>query len=144
MREFIFVIEYTDSLNGITEKMLQGFFVGWPNPPSPSTHMKILTNSYRIWLAVDEDVNRVIGFINALSDGVLSAYIPLLEVLPAYQNRGIGKTLVNKMLNSLKDFYMIDLLCDNEMLGFYNKLGMHNATGAFIRNYVRQNCEHIN
>jgi hypothetical protein len=33
------------------------------------------------------DNGRVIGFITAVTDKVLSAYIPLLEVLPAY--RGI-------------------------------------------------------
>ncbi len=135
------MIEYTDNLNGITEEMLQGFFVGWPNPPSQSAHMRILAGSYSIWLAIDTDANRVVGFITAISDGVLSAYIPLLEVLPVYQNRGIGKALVTKMLDSLKNLYMIDLLCDKALLGFYKKMGMDNATGALYRNYDCQNCK---
>ena len=35
-----------------------------------------------------DDAGRVVGFVTAISDGVLSAYIPLLEVLPEYQGAG--------------------------------------------------------
>jgi len=135
------MIEYTTNLSLIDESMLHGFFVGWPNPPSPSSHMRILQGSYLVWLAIDAASHRVVGFINAISDGVLSAYIPLLEVLPGYQNAGIGKELVTRMLASLKDMYMVDLLCDEKLQGYYAKLGMHSATGAFVRNYERQRCE---
>jgi hypothetical protein len=30
------VIDYTSSLDGIETRYLQGFFVGWPHPRSPS------------------------------------------------------------------------------------------------------------
>ena len=135
------MITYTTDIQRITTNMLNGFFVGWSNPPTPSAHMNILKGSYLVWLAIDSDTNNVIGFINAISDGVLSAYIPLIEVLPEYQNRGIGRELTIRMLDSLKHLYMIDLLCDPELQDFYAKFGMHNATGSFIRNYERQSCE---
>ena len=135
------MIEYTDNLTHIQEDMLAGFFVGWPNPPSASAHAKILQGSYRVWLAIDRGTNRVVGFITAVSDGILSAYIPLLEVLPAYQHKGVGKKLVNLMLDSLKHLYMVDLLCDKELQAYYNGFGMHNATGVCLRNYDRQHCE---
>jgi hypothetical protein len=80
------MISYTDSVAGITADKLQGFFVGWPNPPSPETHLKLLANSNYIVLAVDDETGNIVGFITAISDGVLSAYIPFLEVLPAYQS----------------------------------------------------------
>ena len=70
-------------MNNITE-MLEGFFVDWPNPPSTETHLKLLSNSYKVVIAIDPTINKVVGFITAISDGVLSAYIPLLEVLPAH------------------------------------------------------------
>ncbi len=53
-------------------------------------------------------------FINAISDRVLSAFVPLLEVLPEYQRRGIGSTLVETMLAQLGDLYMVDLVADAE------------------------------
>lgn len=130
------MIKYTSSLEHITKDMLQGFFVDWPNPPSSKSHLKILKGSYIVWLALKD--KRVIGFITAISDGVLSAYIPLLEVLPEYQNMGIGKELVSRMLESLKHLYMIDLLCDKKLQGYYNKFKMTNATGVILRNYERQ------
>ena len=135
------MIEYANNIEAITEEMLDGFFVGWPNPPSHQAHMRILQGSYSVRFAIDTKTNRVVGFINAISDGVLSAYIPLLEVLPQYQKMGIGKALVTRMLTSLQHLYMIDLLCDPPLQAYYEKLGMHKATGVFIRNQARQNGE---
>lgn len=129
---------YKLSVKGVTPDMLEGFFVGWPNPPSPATHLKLLENSYKVVLAIDEDTNHVIGFISAISDGVLSAYIPLLEVLPEYQNKGIGKELVDRMLTELNNIYMIDLLCDEGIQAFYEKSNMMKTTGMFLRNYNKQ------
>lgn len=129
---------YTSSLNGISSDMLTGFFVDWPNPPSPETHMKLLENSFKVILAIDEKKGKAAGFITAISDNVLSAYIPLLEVLPEYQNQGIGKELVNRMLEELNGLYMIDLLCDGYLAPFYEKAGMSKAGGMVIRNYEKQ------
>jgi hypothetical protein len=42
------------------------------------------------------------------------------------------------MLELLDGIYMIDLLCDEELQGYYEKLGMHRAHGTFRRNYGRQ------
>jgi len=136
-------IEYRNNLAEITEEMLEGFFVGWPDPPSKGTHLKILEGSSHVWLAIDPEEKKVVGFINAVSDGVLSAYIPLLEVIPSYQNKGIGKDLVRRMLQSLEDFYMVDLLCDVELQAFYRSLGMVDGTGSLLRNYNRQNGEDL-
>jgi len=134
------MIEYTMDITRITCDMLDGgFFVNWPNPPSAQAHLRILKGAYIAWVAIDTNLNKAVGFINAVSDGVLSAYIPLLEVLPEYQKQGIGKALVFRMLESLKDLYMVDLLCDEDMQDYYAKFGMHKAMGSFMRNYERQN-----
>lgn len=132
------MITYTDSLEHITADKLAGFFVGWPNPPSPETHLKLLQNSSKLVLAMDETTGKAAGFITAISDGVLSAYIPLLEVLPAYQGRGIGQELTRRMIEKLNGIYMIDLLCDPELQGFYQKFGMRPAGGMLLRNYEKQ------
>ena len=132
-------IEYTCDMTRITNDMLpNGFFVGWPNPPSPEAHLKILQNSYLSYVAIDTEKGKVVGFINAISDGVLSAYIPLLEVLPEYQGKAIGSELVRRVLADLSDLYMIDILCDEDVRPFYNKLGAINATGCLYRNYTAQ------
>jgi len=134
-------IRYVSDTDSITADMLHGFFVGWPNPPNVDAHLRILQGSYHVVLAIDIGHNKVIGFINAISDGVLAAYIPLLEVLPAYQKQGIGKELVMQMLAALNHLYMIDLLCDPNLQPYYEKLGMHRGQGMLIRNYDKQNAQ---
>jgi ribosomal protein S18 acetylase RimI-like enzyme len=132
------IIRYIDSVESISADNLHGFFVGWPNPPAPQTHLEILKNSDEIVLAVSDETHNAVGFISALTDRVLSAYIPLLEVLPAYQGQGIGRELVRRMLEKLHGLYMIDLLCDEELQSFYGKLGMRASHGMLMRNHARQ------
>jgi GNAT superfamily N-acetyltransferase len=83
----------------------------------------------------------VVGFITAIRDNVLAAYVPPLEVLPEYRGRGIGSQLVRRMLDRLKDLYMVDLLCDTDLQPFYASLGMVPATGIMLRNHERQSGE---
>ena len=131
------MIRYVETTESVSPDQLRGFFVGWPNPPSPETHLRILEGSQQRLLAIDA-TGQVVGFITAISDGVLSAYIPLLEVLPQFQGRGIGAELVERMLARLSDLYMIDLLCDAELQPFYEKFKLAPASGMMARNYQRQ------
>ncbi len=98
----------------------------------------MLQGSDVIVLAIDMANGAVVGFVTALSDGVTSAYVPHLEVLPAYQGQGIGTALMEHLLAQLRDLYMIDLLCEPDVQPFYERLGMRRATGMLIRNYDRQ------
>ncbi len=126
-------IEYTASLDGVAPEHLDGFFEGWPSPPSPGAHLEILRGSYRVVLAREAGSPQVVGFVNAISDGVLYAFVPLLEVLPAHRGRGIGSELVRRLLDELGEFYAVDLMCDPELQPFYERFGMHRATGMIIR-----------
>jgi GNAT superfamily N-acetyltransferase len=63
---------------------------------------------------------------------VLAAYIPLVEVLPGWHERGIGTELMNALLDQLSHVYMVDLTCDDDVRPFYERLGM-SATTAMIR-----------
>ncbi|HQZ89279.1 MAG TPA: GNAT family N-acetyltransferase [Thermomicrobiales bacterium] len=135
------MIWYTSSTEGIAPEDLVGFFVGWPNPPTPETHLRLLRGSDEIILARDGESDHdgpVVGFITAIADGVLAAYIPLLEVLPEYQEQGLGGELTRRMLDRLSEYYMIDLLCDAELQPFYDRFGLRRATGMLARNYERQ------
>ncbi|WP_127714554.1 GNAT family N-acetyltransferase [Halobacteriovorax sp. HLS] len=130
------MINYSTDTQLIDSLDLNGFFIGWPNPPSIEIFKRILIGSYKIVLAYEND--KLLGFINSVSDGVLTAYIPLLEVLPEYQGKGIGKNLVLRMQDELKHLYMIDLLCDEELIPYYEKIGMIRTQGVYLRNYDRQ------
>ena len=131
-------IKYTKNIATITPNMLIGFFQGWPNPPSSVTHLKILQRSYRAYVAIDTNLNKVVGFINAVSDGILSAYVPLLEVLVSYQGRGIGSKLVTLILEDCKDLYMVDICHDEDLIPYYAKFGARKCSASIIRNYTAQ------
>ena len=75
------------------------------------------------------------GFVNAISDGVLSAYIPLLEVLPAHRGKGLGRELMERIFVQLQGLYMVDVSCDPEIRPFYESLGMTAGVSMLRRNY---------
>ncbi len=134
------MITYLDTCETVTPEKLDGFFVGWPDPPSPATHLEILRRAHEVVLAIDGETRKVVGFVTAVTDGFMSAYLPLLEVLPSYQHRGIGQELMRRMLAKFEDLYMVDLTCDPERREFYGRLGMRESTGMMIRNFDRQSC----
>ncbi|MGH3137550.1 MAG: GNAT family N-acetyltransferase [Gaiellaceae bacterium] len=125
---------YETTLEGVREQDLGGFFVGWPTCPSRATHLRLLHGSDFVVLAREAENGRVVGFATAVGDGVLSAFIPLLEVLPEYQGRGIGSELVRRMLILLEGTYMIDLSCDEELVDFYERFQMSRSVGMGLRN----------
>ena len=127
-------IVYLNSVADIAASELEGFFVGWQSPPSSTTLRTILEKSTHIVVAYDADRKKVIGFVNCISDGILSAYIPLLEVLPDYQHHGVGSELVRRLLNKINDLYMIDLCCDESLIPFYERMTFQKVAGLIKRN----------
>ena len=136
------MIQYLNSLDGIKPEQLKGFFVGWPKPPSTETHLKLMQGSSHVVLAVELKSAKVIGFINAVSDRVLSAYIPLLEVLPEFQGRGIGRELVTRLMVELDGLYMIDLVCNEDLIPFYEKFGLVSASTMPVVSMIRRDFDH--
>lgn len=127
-------IVYATTLEGITPARLGGgFFAGWPQAPTPSQHLLLLRGSDLRVLALDGAAGPVVGFVTALTDGVLSAFIPLLEVLPAHRGQGIGSELMRRMLDALSPYANADLLCDPELQPFYRRFGLEPAGGMVRR-----------
>jgi GNAT superfamily N-acetyltransferase len=129
-------VEFRTTLDGIGAGQLTGFFEGWPRPPTPGTLHRLLSGSHRIVLAVQD--GQVIGFVNALSDGVLSAYIPLLEVRAGWRGQGLGTRLMEHLLAQLDGLYMIDTACDDELVPFYTRFGMTRGNAMIRRDHARQ------
>lgn len=130
-------LTYQTTSEGLTPDQFDGeFFDGWLDPPSPETLLRILQSSDHVVIAVRND--KVIGFVTALSDGVLSAFITLLEVVPEEHDKGIGHSLINQLMDDIGDLYMVDLVCDANLSRFYAELGFATATGMSRRNYAMQ------
>lgn len=76
--------------------------------------------------------DKLIGCIRAISDKAVRSVIYDLAVLPEFQNKGIGKTLVKKCIAHYPDSEWI-LGTTKENVAYYEKLGfkIHNET--FLR-----------
>jgi hypothetical protein len=125
-------VEYLTSAEAISADLLDGFFEGWPSPPSPEQHLAVLRGSSDVVLA--RSGGEIIGFVTAISDGVLAAYIPLLEVRRPWRGKGIDGELMRRMLALLEGFYMVDVVCDPELIPFYERFGMVLLAGLGCRN----------
>lgn len=55
------MITHREAVAGITAEQLRGFFVGWPNPPPPTTHQRTLAGSDCVVLALDDAAGRAVG-----------------------------------------------------------------------------------
>lgn len=128
-------MHYIYSLEDVSAADLEGLCVGWAHPLSGERLLHVLRSSYRVIVVREEMGGPVIGFIQAISDGVLCAYLPLLEVRPQYQGRGIGSELVRRMLAELDGLYMVDLCCDENLVPFYERCAMVPVRGMARRNY---------
>ena len=67
--------------------------------------------------------------MTAISDGVLSAFIPLLEVLPEWPGHGIGSELVRRMLAELDGLTTWSISSATpELEGFYRRFELTRLT----------------
>lgn len=107
------------------------FFEGWPQPPTEAVFHDAMRGSYAVEFAIVD--GRVIGFVNAISDGVATAFIPWLEVVPEYRGQGIGAALVRRMLERLGHLYSVDLVCDPPLVPYYQRFGLAPIQGMGLR-----------
>lgn len=80
-------------------------------------------NSLKILAAFEDD--KLLGLIRAVGDGYTIIFIQDILVLPEYQRKGIGKTLINGMLDLYPNVRQIELTTDIDpkTIGFYSSQG---------------------
>lgn len=121
-------MRYEVNDDALTGRDLEGFCVGWKQPLDGATLHQVLKGSC-CYITARDTQGHLVGFVNAVSDGVFAAYVPLLEVLPGHQGRGVGTELMRQLLAHLSGLRIVDLMCDVELEGFYERLGMHRLSG---------------
>ncbi|HYO43283.1 MAG TPA: GNAT family N-acetyltransferase [Candidatus Limnocylindrales bacterium] len=126
---------YHDDVAALTPDRLRGgFFEGWPNPPTPDGHLRHLRGCEYVLYAVHPASGDVVGFCSAIGDGGTVAFISLLEVLPGWRGQGIGTGLMRRMLDHYRDRYAIDLVADDDVAPFYERLGGTRGRAMLWRN----------
>jgi GNAT superfamily N-acetyltransferase len=116
------MIEYK-TIKDFTEKELETLFlsVQWSSGKYPDRLKIAMNNSDTVISAWDGA--KLIGLMNALSDKIMTVYFHYLLVMPEYHSQGIGRTLVNKMLEMYQPFARKALIAYNSEVEFYKKCG---------------------
>jgi ribosomal protein S18 acetylase RimI-like enzyme len=95
--------------------------VKWSSGDFPDKLQAAMKNADKVVSAWDGE--KLVGLMHAVSDGVMTAYFQYLLVHPDYQSRGIGKTLVNAMLDTYQDCARKVLIAYDKEIEFYKNCG---------------------
>lgn len=126
-------ITYSSDVSQILISSVSGFHKDWALEVTPEKLVSMWQGSEYVLLAVKED--RVIGYLAVIGDGQLFAFITSIEVLEEFRDQGIGTELLRRTFEHYQDRYALDLLCDESVVPFYEKLGMTRVVGMCRRNY---------
>ena len=120
-------IVYKDTKEFSPEELQDLFLsVEWSSGHYPEKLAVAMKNSGSVFTAWDGE--KLIGLINVLDDGVMTAYVHYLLVNPAYQGKGIGKELVLLVKEKYKDYLRIVLIAYDKEVEFYRHCGFEAGT----------------
>ena len=116
------MIEYRDTRDLAPGDLEELFLsVEWASGRYPDRLAAAMKNYETVWTAWDG--GRLVGLVCALDDGVMTAYAHFLLVRPEYQGRGVGRRLMELMMDKYRDYLRVVLCGVNEKVGFYERLG---------------------
>jgi len=97
----------------------------WRNSYNSSEIKKLIKGSFIFAVVVDSQSGKTIGMGRILSDGVSDAYIQDLVILPQYRGKGIGKKLVQILIDYClsRKILWIGLISEPGQDNFYLSLG---------------------
>jgi len=107
----------------LSSKDLEELFlsVEWSSGHFPDKLEIAMKNYETVVTAWDGD--KLVGLISAMDDGIMTAYIHYVLVRPEYQDKGIGKELIERVKEKYKDYLRIVLVAYDKECGFYEHLG---------------------
>ena len=91
------------------------------------------------WYAIYAfDEHQLVGMGRVISDGVITAIICGVCVLPNYQSIGIGKELLNRLIEHCEQKEVIpQLMCIESLESYYKELGFKKFSIGMTRNIKR-------
>ena len=125
-------ITYTDEKEfsvGDLQQLFQS--VNWMSANYPERLKKAMDNCETVFTAWDNE--QLVGLVNAIDDGELTAYVHYLCVNPDYQGQGIGGFLLDKIKEKYKDYLYIIVIAENEgLIKFYSQNGFQQGDGNYV------------
>lgn len=124
------MIDYKNCKEFKAEQLKELFqSAGWVSADYPNKLVKALENSNTVISAWDKE--KLVGLINVIDDGALTAYAHYLLVDPDYQGKGIGTELVERIKLRYKDYLYLLLIAENKgLVEFYKQRGFQVENGA--------------
>ncbi len=105
--------------------------VDWLSGKYPERLKRALDNCETVITAWDG--NKLIGLINTITDGELTAYVHYLCVNPEYQGIGIGGELLKQIKEKYRDYLYIIVIAENkELIEYYKKNGFGHIDGRYV------------
>lgn len=129
-KEAEIMIDYRET-RVFSSSQLQELFlsVGWISGNYPARLEKAINNSDTVISAWDG--SELVGLINAIDDGELTAYAHYLLINPNYQGMGIGKELVYRLKKRYEGYlYLLLIAEDKKNISFYEHYGFKIVEGA--------------
>ena len=115
-------IQYKTTKN-FSENELKELFlsVNWSSGNYPEKLVIAMENSSSVFSAWDGE--KLVGLINILDDGIMTAYAHYLLITPEYQHIGIGENLIKLVAEKYKDYLRFILIAYDKEIGFYEHCG---------------------
>ncbi|MBH9966294.1 GNAT family N-acetyltransferase [[Bacillus] enclensis] len=111
--------------------------VGWMKH-SPEVIKQVFESSNVIVIVKAEE--QVVGFGRALSDGVFNAAIYDIVVRREFQNQGIARKIMTRLLDRLQGVSCVHLISTSGNEEFYKKCGFRKVKTGMAR-YIREKLQ---
>ncbi|HAH19248.1 GNAT family N-acetyltransferase [uncultured Eubacterium sp.] len=123
--EIIYKDTHDFSANALENLFLS---VDWSSGHYPEKLVVAMKNYKTVYSAWDKD--KLVGMICVMDDGVINAYVHYLLVNPEYQDKKIGRTLVEMVKEHYKDYMRIALIAYDNEAHFYENCGFEKGSDA--------------
>lgn len=124
-------IVYRDTKEFTSEQLRDLFLsVEWSSGYYPDKLAAAMKNFGTVYSAWEGD--KLIGLISTIDDGVMTAYIHYVLVMPEYQGRGIGRELVHLATEHYKDYLRLLLVAYDNEIDFYERCGFTKGEGKAV------------
>lgn len=114
--------EWSDALEGVDWDEMSALYLAAPLGNKSAAHLQLVFSNSRFRCFVREN-GKLIGAGRALSDGADCSYICDVALLPSHQGYGLGKAIVQRLMDLLAGHKKIILYAVPGKEPFYRKLG---------------------
>lgn len=112
----------------------------WYDHYDPAHIPPMVRGSFAFVVAIDTESETTVGMGRCLSDGASDAYIQDVIVDPAFRGRGIGRRIVERLLEACREagILWIGVVAEPEAAPFYERAGFLPLPGHVALRYAAE------